>query len=156
MMVRKTVIDQVGLLDEDYFMYGEDIDWCYRIYQAGWKIYYVPDTEIIHFRGESGKGAPLRILYRKSKAMSIFVNKHMARRFRFYPLWLLQVGIALHGGFRFFVKTGRTLSLPLVDAVLVLSGLKLARFLSRSRAPWGLTSSPATSTPSKSISVRSL
>ncbi len=126
MMVRKTVIDQVGLLDEDYFMYGEDIDWCYRIYQAGWKIYYVPDTEIIHFRGESGKGAPLRILYRKSKAMSIFVNKHMARRFRFFPLWLLQVGIALHGGFRFFVKTGRTLSLPLVDAALVLSGLKLA------------------------------
>ena len=117
MMVRKTAIDQVGLLDEDYFMYGEDIDWCYRIYQAGWKIYYVPDTEIIHFRGESGKGAPLRILYRKSKAMSIFVNKHMARRFRFFPLWLLQVGIALHGCFRFLVKTGRILSLPLVDAV---------------------------------------
>ncbi len=75
MMVRKTAMDQVGLLDEDYFMYGEDIDWCYRIHQAGWKIYYVPTTEIIHFRGESGRGVPLRILYRKSQAMSIFVKK---------------------------------------------------------------------------------
>ncbi|MBT6618972.1 MAG: glycosyltransferase, partial [Gemmatimonadetes bacterium] len=125
MMVRKTAMDQVGLLDEDYFMYGEDIDWCYRIHQAGWKIYYVPTTEIIHFRGESGRGVPLRILYRKSQAMSIFVNKHMAQRFRFFPLWLLQAGIGLHGFFRFLLKTARALALPIIDVGLVLCGLKL-------------------------------
>ncbi len=125
MMVRKAAMDQVGLLDEDYFMYGEDIDWCYRIHKAGWKIFYVPTTEIIHFRGESGRGAPLRILYRKSQAMSIFVNKHMTRRFRFFPLWLLQVGIALHGIFRFVFKTFRATVMPLADAALVLCGLKL-------------------------------
>ena len=125
MMVRKAAMDQVGLLDEDYFMYGEDIDWCYRFHQAGWKIYYVPTTEIIHFRGESGRGVPLRILYRKSRAMSIFVNKHMVRRFRFFPLWLLQVGIALYGTFRFLARTGRALAMPLIDAGLVLCGLKL-------------------------------
>ena len=125
MMVRKAAMDEVGLLDEDYFMYGEDIDWCYRFHQAGWKIYYVPTTEIIHFRGESGRGTPLKILYRKSQAMSIFVNKHMARRYRFFPLWLLQVGIALHGTFRFLARTGRALAMPLIDAGLVLCGLKL-------------------------------
>ena len=125
MMVRKAAMDEVGLLDESYFMYGEDIDWCYRFHQAGWKIYYVPTTEIIHFRGESGRGVPLRILYRKSRAMSIFVNKHMARRFRFFPLWLLQVGIALYGTFRFLARTGRALTMPLIDAGLVLCGLKL-------------------------------
>ena len=125
MMVRKSAMDQVGLLDEDYFMYGEDIDWCYRFHQAGWKIYYVPTTEIIHFRGESGRGTPLKILYRKSRAMSIFVNKHMARRYRFFPLWLLQVGIALHGTFRFLARAGRALAMPLIDAGLVLCGLKL-------------------------------
>ena len=125
MMVRKAAMDQVGLLDEDYFMYGEDIDWCYRIHKAGWKIFYVPTTEIIHFRGESGRAAPLRILYRKSQAMSIFVNKHMTRRFRFFPLWLLQVGIALHGIFRFVFKTFRAAAMPLADAALVLCGLKL-------------------------------
>ena len=125
MMVRKAAMDQVGLLDEDYFMYGEDIDWCYRFHQAGWKSYYVPTTSIIHFRGESGRGVPLRILYRKSRAMSIFVNKHMARRFRFFPLWLLQVGIALYGTFRLLARAGRALAMPLIDAGLVLCGLKL-------------------------------
>ncbi|MDE2808343.1 MAG: glycosyltransferase [Gemmatimonadota bacterium] len=125
MMVRKAAMDQVGLLDEDYFMYGEDIDWCYRFHQAGWKIYYVPTTAIIHFRGESGRGTPLKILYRKSQAMSIFVNKHMARRYRFFPLWLLQMGIALHGTFRFLARAGRALAMPLIDAGLVLCGLKL-------------------------------
>ena len=125
MMVRKSAMDEVGLLDEDYFMYGEDIDWCYRFHQAGWKIYYVPTTAIIHFRGESGRGTPLKILYRKSQAMSIFVNKHMAQRYRFFPLWLLQVGIALHGTFRFLARAGRALAMPLIDAGLVLCGLKL-------------------------------
>ncbi len=125
MMVRKAAMDQVGLLDEDYFMYGEDIDWCYRFHQAGWKIYYVPTTEIIHFCGESGRGTPLKILYLKSQAMSIFVNKQMARRYRFFPLWFLQVGIALHGTFRFLARAGRTLAMPLIDAGLVLCGLKL-------------------------------
>ena len=125
MMVRKAAMDEVGLLDEDYFMYGEDIDWCYRFHQAGWKIYYVPTTSIIHFRGESGRGTPLKILYRKSRAMSIFVNKHMVRRFRFFPLWLLQVGIALYGTFRFLARAGRALAMPLIDAGLVLCGLKL-------------------------------
>lgn len=125
MMVRKSAMDQVGLLDESYFMYGEDIDWCYRFWQAGWKIYYVPTTAIIHFRGESGRGTPLKILYRKSQAMSIFVNKHLARRFRFFPLWLLQVGIALYGTFRFLARAGRCLAMPLIDAGFVLCGLKL-------------------------------
>ena len=125
MMVRKAAMDQVGLLDESYFMYGEDIDWCYRFHQAGWKSYYVSTTSIIHFRGESGRGTPLKILYRKSQAMSIFVNKHMARRYRFFPLWLLQVGIALHGTFRLFARAGRALAMPLIDAGLVLCGLKL-------------------------------
>ena len=124
MMVRKAAMDEVGLLDEDYFMYGEDIDWCYRLHQAGWKLYYVPTTEIIHFRGESGRGTPLKILYRKSRAMAIFVNKQMARRYRFFPLWLLQVGIALHGMFRFLARAGRAVAMPLIDAGLVLCGLK--------------------------------
>ena len=126
MMVRKAAMDQIGLLDEEYFMYGEDIDWCYRIHKAGWKIFYVPTTEIIHFRGESGRSVPLRILYRKSQAMSIFVNKHMKRQFRFFPLWLLQVGIALHGIFRFLLKIFRVTAMPLTDVALVLCGLKLS------------------------------
>ena len=104
MLVRKEAMDEVGLLDEDYFMYGEDIDWCYRIHRAGWKIFYTPCTEIVHFRGESGRSVPLRILYRKSKAMSIFVDKHMKERYRFFPPWILHIGIALYGMLRFLAK----------------------------------------------------
>ena len=55
MMIRKTVLDKTGLLDETFFMYGEDIDLSYRITQAGFKNYYFPETRIIHYKGESTK-----------------------------------------------------------------------------------------------------
>ena len=55
MMVRREVIDEVGLLDEQFFLYGEDIDWCKRIYDAGWRIVYLPESVIIHFKSQSGK-----------------------------------------------------------------------------------------------------
>lgn len=126
MMVRKQTMDQVGILDEDYFMYGEDIDWCYRIQTAGWRIFYVPTTEIIHFRGESGRAEPMRVLYSKSKAMSIFVSKHMRQRYRFFPLWLLQVAIAAHALLKLGSGACRGLLLPLIDAALVMLGLRLA------------------------------
>ena len=54
-MVRANVIKKVGLLDEDYFMYGEDIDWCYRIKKAGWKIMFSPQTSILHRKKQSGR-----------------------------------------------------------------------------------------------------
>ena len=125
MMVRRRVIDEVGPLDEDYFMYGEDIDWCYRMQQAGWKIYYVPDTEIIHFRGESGKKVELRTQYRKNEAMAIFVRKHLKQRYPFSPLLLLNLGIILYGLFSFLGPLARRLTVPAIDAMLVLLGLKL-------------------------------
>ncbi|MCK4818743.1 glycosyltransferase family 2 protein, partial [bacterium] len=49
MMVKQKVIKHVGLLDEIFFLYGEDLDWCYRIRQKGWKVVYLPDTQIIHY-----------------------------------------------------------------------------------------------------------
>ena len=125
MLVRKEAMDQVGLLDEDYFMYGEDIDWCYRIREAGWKIYYTPNAQIIHFRGESGRTVPLRILYRKSKAMSIFVGKHMVRRYRFFPMWILHFAISIYGVVRFTANMLRLLLVPLIDVTLILFGIKM-------------------------------
>lgn len=125
MMVRWEVIEEVGLLDETYFMYGEDLDWCYRMREAGWKIHYVPQTEIIHFRGESGRAQEMRIQYLKNRAMAIFVQKHMRRRYRFFPLWLLHVGIGLYGLYSLAIPLARRLALPALDAILVLAGLRL-------------------------------
>jgi len=125
MMVRREVLEQVGLLDEAYFMYGEDLDWCYRMRQAGWSIYYTPDTEIIHFKGESGRPEQLRVEFRKKEAMVIFVRKHMKGRYPFFSLGLLQVGIVLYGLIAFLKPLSRRLALPLLDGALVLAGLKL-------------------------------
>lgn len=59
-MVRKEVIDEVGVLDEAYFMYAEDIDWAYRIKQAGWQIWFVPDVTVLHKKKQSGRAHMLR------------------------------------------------------------------------------------------------
>ncbi len=76
MLMRKKALDEVGLLDETFFMYGEDIDLSYRITQGGWKNYYFADTQIIHYKGESTKKLStnyVRVFY---KAMVIFAEKH--------------------------------------------------------------------------------
>ena len=125
MMVRREVLEQVGLLDETYFMYGEDLDWCYRMRQAGWRIYYVPTTTIIHFRGRSGRAQQMRVQYRKNEAMAIFVRKHMKDRYRFFPIWVLHLGIVIYGLYSLARPLVRKLALPLLDAMLVLASLKL-------------------------------
>jgi hypothetical protein len=55
MMVRRDAIEQVGLLDENYFLFLEETDWCYRMKKAGWKVYHVPQAEIYHFQGKSAE-----------------------------------------------------------------------------------------------------
>ncbi|MDZ7361636.1 MAG: glycosyltransferase [candidate division KSB1 bacterium] len=76
MAVRREALDQVGLLDEDFFLYGEDLDWCFRMRTAGWKIHYFPGTQIIHFKGESAKQSDLDNLRLFYQAMGLFVRKH--------------------------------------------------------------------------------
>ncbi|MES2430315.1 MAG: glycosyltransferase family 2 protein [Bacteroidota bacterium] len=76
MLVRKDVIDTVGSFDEQFFMYGEDIDLSYRIQQAGFNNYYFAGTSIIHFKGESTKKGDLNYVKNFYGAMGIFVKKH--------------------------------------------------------------------------------
>jgi len=76
MFVRSETIKQVGLLNETFFMYGEDLDWCYRIKNAGWKIVYYSDAEIIHYKGASSKKQKNKLIYEFHRAMYIFYNEH--------------------------------------------------------------------------------
>jgi len=78
MLLRKAALDQVGLLDEAYFMYGEDIDLSYRLTQGGWKNYYFPGTRIIHYKGESTKRTSVNYVFVFYRAMVIFAQKHFA------------------------------------------------------------------------------
>jgi len=76
MFIRKETLEKTGLLDENFFMYGEDIDLSYRIINAGYKIYYYPEVKIIHFKGESSKRSPLNSTILFYRAMLVFSEKH--------------------------------------------------------------------------------
>lgn len=103
MLVRKTTIDDVGSLDMDYFMYGEDIDWCYRIKVAGWKIIYYGEAEIIHYKGGSSNGVSSidltnkkknpKLIYHFYKSMNIFYKKHYTKKYSVIMNVLVYVGI---------------------------------------------------------------
>jgi len=111
MMVRKEVLEQVGYLDEDFFLYGEDIDWCYRIAKIGWKIYYYPETEIIHFKGRSSKKSGVDTGKEFYKSMGLFVEKHFKNRYLFYPLWFVKLGIWIRAGLFFLGKIFKLFSI---------------------------------------------
>ena len=93
MLMPRHVLDQVGLLDEDFFMYGEDIDLCYRIKEGGYKIMYYPEASIIHYKGGSSKKRRTKVIYDFHNAMWIFYKKHYIKT---YSLWinsLVYIGI---------------------------------------------------------------
>ncbi len=93
MLVRKETIYGVGFLDEDYFMYGEDIDWCYRIKKAGWKIIYFGKEEIIHYKGSSSKKQKSKLIYEFYRAMYIFYNKHYKNQYSLITRIMVYLGI---------------------------------------------------------------
>jgi len=78
MFMRKEALDKSGLLDEDFFMYGEDIDLSYRLTKAGYDNYYLPDTRIIHYKGESTKKSSVNYVFVFYNAMIIFARKHFS------------------------------------------------------------------------------
>jgi GT2 family glycosyltransferase len=75
LMVRRSAIDKVGFFDPDYFMYGEDLDLCFRLKAAGWKIFYVPSARALHLKGSSTRQATGRMLFEFHRAMWIFYRK---------------------------------------------------------------------------------
>src|SRR3990170_6021491 len=76
LMVRNETVKQVGRLDENYFFFLEETDWCYRIRKAGWKIYHVPDAKVIHIGGESKKMAPWQSQVEYCRSLYIFFKKN--------------------------------------------------------------------------------
>ena len=123
MLMRKTTLDKVGLLDEDYFMYGEDIDLSYRIIQGGFKNYYYPDARIIHYKGESTKKGSLNYVFVFYKAMAIFARKHFSKeRARLFSL-LINFAILLRASVSLANRFVRRISLPILDGSLVYVGL---------------------------------
>jgi len=94
MMVRREAIQQAGLLDETFFMYGEDLDWAYRIKQRGWRVWYNPAVTVLHIKEASSKHSD-RARYEFYRAMAIFYHKHYAAQTPFWLHWLILAGIAI-------------------------------------------------------------
>lgn len=95
MLIRKKVLDEIGLLDETFFMYGEDIDLSYRITKAGWENYYFAGSRIIHYKGESTKKLSTNYVKIFYKAMVIFAEKHYAGGNQ--KLFKLFINLAIYG-----------------------------------------------------------
>ena len=75
MLVRRAALEKVGLLDEGYFLHCEDLDWCLRFTQAGYKILFVPSAKVVHHKGACGVSIPLKVEYHKSRGMTRFFRK---------------------------------------------------------------------------------
>jgi hypothetical protein len=102
MMMKREVYERVGGFDEQFFMYGEDLDLCYRIQKNGYKVYYYPGTQIIHYKGESTKRSSLDETKYFYNAMHLFVKKH------FSTFYLVEIILQSAIGFRkFFAFLGR-------------------------------------------------
>ena len=85
MMIRKEVIDQIGYLDERYFAYQEDTDYCFHARQVGWKVYYVPHAEVIHYGGQGGSNInPYFSSYHWHRSYFLYYQKYLAKD---YPFW---------------------------------------------------------------------
>lgn len=78
MFIRRDALAEVGLLDDTFFMYGEDLDLCYRVKQAGWQVWYWPGVAVRHLKGESARQRPGRMTFEFFRSMHVFYAKHQA------------------------------------------------------------------------------
>ena len=93
MFVRSSVTKNVGLLDEDYFLHCEDLDWCMRFRQAGWKILFVPNTIVTHFKGGCSENRKIFVLWNMHKGMIRFYRKFFKRKYPGILMWLVVIGV---------------------------------------------------------------
>jgi len=123
MFIRKAALEKTGLLDETFFMYGEDIDLSYRITESGYKIYYHPNTRVIHYRGESTKKSSVNYVFVFYQAMIIFANKHfMPGRARLFSL-IIQLAVYLRAGLSVIKRIIEKIWLPIVESVVFFIGM---------------------------------
>jgi GT2 family glycosyltransferase len=123
MLLRAETLAKCGLLDEEYFMYGEDIDLSYRIILSGYKNYYFPDTCIIHYKGESTKKSSVNYVLVFYRAMAIFARKHFSQnRAKLFSI-LIHFAIYLRAGASIGWRMVKQIALPALDFVLIFGGL---------------------------------
>ncbi len=122
MLIRKEALDKSGLLDESFFMYGEDIDLSYRIIQAGYHNYYYPKTTIIHYKGESTKKGSINYVLVFYNAMIIFAQKHFSKKNASLYTFFIKSAVYFRAGLSVIKRFFTALFWPLIDSILIFSG----------------------------------
>ncbi|MGF1564350.1 MAG: glycosyltransferase family 2 protein [Flavobacteriales bacterium] len=122
MWMRKKALDEVGLLDEAFFMYGEDIDLSWRIVQGGYENYYLPETTIIHYKGESTKKGSLNYVFVFYQAMVIFARKHFSAKNARLFTTLINLAIYARAAVAVFQRFLSKVWLPVVDFFALTGG----------------------------------
>jgi len=101
MMLRRAALEDVGMLDEKFFMFGEDLDWCWRFKRRNWRIFYLGDQQVIHHKGASCATAPHRMNWHFHRSMVLFHRKHLVQNYPFFVNWLVYCGV----GMRYALKS---------------------------------------------------
>lgn len=99
MLVRRKAIGSVGMMDERFFMYGEEMDWCWRFKLAGWKTLYYPDAQIIHYGGMSAVQNPMGMRLEQQKSFLYFIEKRQGQSARLFARFLLTVSAIVRIGY---------------------------------------------------------
>jgi N-acetylglucosaminyl-diphospho-decaprenol L-rhamnosyltransferase len=115
MMVRREAIQQVGPMDEGFFMYCEEVDWCYRIKQAGWKIYYTPDAEIIHHGGQSTRQSAGPMLVQLHRSRDRFFRKHYGPVYAEFGRAIVRLGMVAATGRAYREAAAGLIDRPTLD-----------------------------------------
>ncbi len=123
MLIRSSALDKVGLLDEDYFMYGEDIDLSYRLIKGGYKNYYFPKARIIHYKGESTKKTSVNYVFIFYRAMVIFARKHFSRNKAKLFSFLINIAIYLRASVDIAANFFKRSAITLADISLIYIGM---------------------------------
>ena len=95
LMIRRKVVEEIGPLDERFFMYGEELDWCLRTKRAGWSVMYYPEAQIVHYKGESTKYNSRKAAIEFYRAMYLFHRKHFAKDYSPVTNFLIYAGIGV-------------------------------------------------------------
>ncbi|MBI9037641.1 MAG: glycosyltransferase [Bacteroidales bacterium] len=123
MLLRRETINKTGLLDESFFMYGEDIDLSYRINEAGYNNYYFPETRIIHYKGESTKKSSINYVFTFYNAMLIFAKKHFSQKNAKLFSFLIHFAIYFRASLAIFSRFFHKAFPPFCDAALLYLGI---------------------------------
>jgi GT2 family glycosyltransferase len=123
MFIRKKALNETGLLDETFFMYGEDIDLSYRIVKAGYKNYYFADTTIIHYKGESTRKSSLNYVKVFYNAMIIFARKHYSGNKSGAFSLFINLAIFFRGFLTVLSNLFSSSYLFIIDALLAFAGI---------------------------------